>query len=72
MGNSRLLLRRSGGSGISSAARYVDWLVKGAKPADLPVELMESIKLAVNFKTAKVLGIKIPESIMICTDEGIR
>ncbi len=33
---------------------------------------MESIKLVVNIKTAKVLGIKIPESIMICTDEVIR
>lgn len=39
---------------------------------DLPVEIMESIKLVVNIKTAKVLGIKIPESIMIRTDEVIR
>ena len=39
---------------------------------DLPVEIMESIKLVVNIETAKVLGIKIPESIMIRTDEVIR
>ena len=36
------------------------------------MEIMESIKLVVNIKTAKVLGIKIPESIMIRTDEVIR
>lgn len=58
--------------GFLRAARYVDRLLKGAKPADLPVEIMESIKLVVNIKTAKVLGIKIPESIMIRTDEVIR
>ena len=72
MGNLRLLLRRSGEVGFLRAARYVDRLLKGAKPADLPVEIMESIKLVVNIKTAKVLGIKIPESIMIRTDEVIR
>ena len=41
-------------------------------PADLPVELMENIKLAVNAKTAKALGIKLPESILVRADEVIR
>lgn len=54
------------------AGRYVDQILKGAKPGDLPVEQMENIKLYVNAKTAKALGIKIPISIMTRADEVIR
>ena len=54
------------------AARYVDRLLKGATPAELPVEQMENIKLVVNSKTAKALGIKLPESILVRADEVIR
>jgi putative ABC transport system substrate-binding protein len=54
------------------AASYVDRLLKGAKPSDLPVEQLSRLKLVVNLKTAKALGIKIPESILVRADEVIR
>ena len=54
------------------AAYYVDRLMKGAKVADLPVEQLSTYKLAVNLKTAKALGIKIPESVLMRADEMIR
>ena len=54
------------------AAYYVDRLLKGAKVADLPVEQASTFKLVVNLKTAKALGIKVPESILLRADEVIR
>ncbi len=54
------------------AAYFVDRLLKGAKPQDLPVEQVSKFKLVVNFKTAKALGLTIPESILLRTDEVIR
>ncbi len=51
---------------------YVDRLLKGAKVADLPVEQVSTFKLAVNLKTAKALGIKIPESVLMRADEVIK
>ena len=54
------------------AAYYVDRLLKGAKPSDLPVEQVSKLILAVNLKTAKALGLTIPESILIRADEVIR
>ena len=61
-----------GNESFARAGRYVDQILKGAKPAELPVEQMENIKLVVNGKTAKVLGIKLPESILVRADEVIR
>jgi len=54
------------------AAYFVDRVLKGAKPQDLPVEQVSKFKLAVNLKTAKALGLTIPESILLRADEVMR
>ena len=57
---------------LARTAYFVDRVLKGAKPADLPVEQISRLKLVVNLKSAKALGITIPESILLRADEVIR
>jgi putative ABC transport system substrate-binding protein len=54
------------------AAYFIDRLLKGAKPGDLPFEQSATIKLVLNLKTAKALGITIPQSILLRADEVIQ
>jgi putative tryptophan/tyrosine transport system substrate-binding protein len=53
------------------AATYVDRILRGAKPADLPVQLPEKFQLVLNLKTAAAMGLTMPTSLQLLADEVI-
>jgi ABC-type uncharacterized transport system substrate-binding protein len=54
-----------------AAAAYVDRVLRGEKPGDLPVQLPARYQLVINLRTAKALGLSIPQSMLLLADEVI-
>jgi putative ABC transport system substrate-binding protein len=59
------------GEVVRNAATYVDKVFKGARPGDLPVQQPTRLELLINLRTAKTLGLSIPESFLLRADKVI-